>query len=242
MFQGDAEQARRHALMGVDLARATQDPAEVVGALTFYAGTLQPDSTKAAVVAEEAVRVARAAENVSGLLRVLFLLQSLVAHQEPARAQALLDEAADVARKLGDRWAVAMAVSYQGGMALVQEDWPTALRATADAIELDLQLGGTIQLEASFLMASVALAHLHLLEPAAVLAGFVEAHFPGLAVDQEWQDLLAASDQLVLDTLGVTHTSGLKAHGATLTNADASAYLRIQRDRALCDEPKPHHL
>jgi predicted ATPase/DNA-binding SARP family transcriptional activator len=242
MFQGDTEQAQRHALMGVDLARATQDPAEVVGALTFYAGTLQPDSTKAAVVAEEAVRVARAEEDFPGLLGVIFPLASMVAHQDPARAQALVDEGAEVARKLGDRWAVAVAVSYQGGNALVQEDWPTALRATTDAIELDLQLGGTIQLEASFLMASAALAHLHLLEPAAVLVGFVEAHFPGLAVDQGWQDLLAASDQLVLDTLGETTTSELKAHGATLTNADASAYLRIQRDRVLGDEPKPHHL
>jgi predicted ATPase len=242
MLQGDTEQAQRHALKGVDQARATQDSAEVVGALTFYAGTLQPDTTKATVVAEEALRIARAAENFSGLMQVIFLLQSLIAHQDPARAQALLDEGADVARKLGDRWAVAVAVSYQAGVALIQEDWPTALRATADAVELDLQLGGSIQLEASFLMASVALAHLHLLEPAAVLAGFVEAHFPALAVDQGWQDLEAASDQLVLDTLGETHTSELKAQGATLTNADANAYLRVQRDRALGDEPKPHHL
>jgi hypothetical protein len=235
MWQGNFDQARRDAGAAVDLARATQDPFELANALTLYATTLQPDNNHAAVAAEEAVGVAREAE--LPLPHALFLLSTIIAHEQPARAYALLDEAADIARKIGDDWWIASTLAHRASLALLAEDWPTALRIATDAAEQDLQLGGSTMLGAIFRNASGALAHLQVLEPAAVLAGFTGGD-PAPMVGQEWYEDWSATEQLLLDTLGPTRTAELKAHGSTLSNADALVYLRSQCDQALADDRK----
>jgi hypothetical protein len=237
MFRGHADQARHDAEIAVDLARASQDPSALALALSFYAMTLQADRDKAAVVAEEAVRVSRDAEIPSAFIYAVFSLTSNIAQEQPARTDALFDEVADVARKLGDTWALALTVGWKMRNALVQEDWPTALRIATDAAEQDLQLGGSVQFGAYFIGASIALAHLQIPEPAAVLAGFAE-RFPHLTGDQDWQRLFAANDKFLLGTFGPTRAAELKAHGATLSNADAFDFLRSQCDRAVADGSK----
>jgi predicted ATPase/DNA-binding SARP family transcriptional activator len=238
IFQADRDQARHHARVAVDLARASQDPSELVGSLTLYSSALQPDRKEAAVVAEEAVRVARDAELASEFLYAAIMLISIIGHEQPSRTDALLDEVAEVAHKLGDRQAIAMAIGGKGGSALIREDWPTALRFATDAAELDLQLG-SIQFGIHFTGASISLAHLEIFEASAVLAGFAE-RFPPPTYDQQWQPLFDATDRLLLDTLGPTRTAELKAHGATLSNADAVIYLRRQREGALEDDHPAH--
>jgi hypothetical protein len=242
LVQGKFDQAQRHAGVCVDLARAIQDPFEIASSLCFYAVTILPESPghamvsrrqgesppEAVVIAEDAVTVARNAQIPSILLHALIILVSIIDEEQPSRARALLDEAADLARKLGDRWGIATAVASQAGIALVQEDWPTALLASTESVEADFQLGGSWQLCATFILASIALAQLQLLEAAAALIGFIDARFPPPAVDQALQAQFAAARQRMVDTLGATRTEELEAHGATLTIADAVTYLRSE--------------
>jgi predicted ATPase/DNA-binding SARP family transcriptional activator len=227
LFQGDLDRARHHAEIALDLARATQDPFEIATVLSLYAAALQSDRNEAVTVAEDVVRVARDAAIPSVLTGAIFILTGIISVEQPARAYALLDEAVDAARKLGDCWAVATALSLQGGIALIQEDWEMALRLATEAAEEDLEFGGSSQLRATIRCASVALAQLQGLESAAVLAGFAEARFLYPVISHwEFQSLVDATDDLLLDILGPTRTAELKAHGSTLSNADAVAYLR----------------
>jgi predicted ATPase len=238
MFQGNIDQAKQDAQMAVDLARANQDP-ELAAALTLFAATLQPDRDKVVVVAEEAVRVARNANTPSGLLYAVFPLAGILAPEQPARADALLVEAVGIARKLGDRWAAATALSFRAGIAMGQEDWQRALRMQIEAAERDLELGGSSQLGATFLGASITLAQLQFLEPAAILAGFVDTRFTNEVLDQEsFEPLRVATEQLLLDGLGLTQIAELKARGARLSDAEAVVYLRSQHERSAVDDAK----
>jgi predicted ATPase/DNA-binding SARP family transcriptional activator len=231
LIQGNLGQAQHEAQVCVDMARAAQDPFDLSAALTIRSTTRLLDSKEATVDAQEALQIARQVESPSRLLHALFTLSLAIVHEQPTRACALIDEAAEVARKLGDRWALATADAYRARVALVQEDWPTALRAATDAAEQDIQLGGSVPLGSTFIMGSIALARLQLLESAAVLVGVIEARFPFPAIDPEWQRLFAVSCRLMLDTLGVSRTAELKADGAFLTIADGVAFLRSECDR-----------
>jgi predicted ATPase/DNA-binding SARP family transcriptional activator len=233
LFQGDFDAAQHHTQTWVDLARASQDPSDLAPALSVYATTLYAETTEAVIVAEEAVRVGRDNGIPSQLLGALFTLTPLIGRSQPARAHALVDEAADVARKIGDQQAIATAVGHQARLAIAQQDWPAALRAATHAAEQHLHGGMSPAFGPVITSAAIALAHLHRLEPAAILTGHADARYPALLIDQEAQKVVAATDQLILDTLGATRTAELKALGATLANGDAVAYLRTQRDEAL---------
>jgi predicted ATPase/DNA-binding SARP family transcriptional activator len=236
MFEGDLAQARKHAEASVDHARATQDPFAITSALTLYATTLFPETDRATTVIEEAVHIARDAGIGSVLLTALTTLTTSIVHEHVERARALVNEMTVVANKLGDRWAIATATAYQAGVALVQQDWPRALRAATDAAERDLEVGGSAQLAATLAMAYMALDGLQLFEPAAVLEGLTEARFPPLAVDEQWHGAIAAANDRILDALGAPKTSELKARGAALTVAAAVTYLRSECDTALALE------
>jgi hypothetical protein len=231
LIQGNIDQAQHEAQICVDMAWAAQDPLDISAALALRSTTRLLDSKEATLDAQEALQIARQVESPSHLLHALFVLSLAIVHEQPTRAGALVDEAAEVARKLGDRWALATADAYRARVALVQEDWPAALQASTDAAEQDFQLGGSIPLGSNFVMGSIALAHLQLFESAAVLVGVIEARFPFPAVDQEWQSLFAGTCQLMLDTLGVSRAAELKADGASLSTADAVAFLRSECDR-----------
>jgi predicted ATPase/DNA-binding SARP family transcriptional activator len=235
LLQADFEQAEQRAEKWVEVARVTQDAFDIASALVFHAATRQSDAARCAVVAEEAVRVSRDAEITSTLLYALLILTQAVAPEQPARARELLAEAAEVARKLGDGWGIATAVAYQASIAMVQSDWHASLRAATDAAGLFLQSGVSLQLGATFTTASVALAHLGFPEPAAAVAGLVDARFPPAPVEG-WDALTSATEQLILDALGSARTAEVKAQGATLTIADGVAYLRRESERVFDDE------
>jgi predicted ATPase/class 3 adenylate cyclase len=232
MYQGNFDYAQHLAQRSVDRARAAHDPSEIAGALCLYATTLGPDAVRAALVAEEAVQVARDAEATFTLVNALLTLSGHVVHEQPERARALLDEAADLAQKLGDHQTLAVAIGFQAGIAIREQNWPVALQAATDAAEQHLHVGKSGAFAAILTLAYMALARMELPEPAAILAGATESDLPPLGLDQEWQAVANETDQLLLDALGANRTEELKAQGAALTVADAVDYLKHQRDQA----------
>jgi len=114
-----------------------------------------------------------------------------------------------------------------------------ALIAEMRSVLARIVVGKSPTFAAILSLAYIALAHLQLPEPAAILAGVTDAHFPPRHLDQEWQAHSTATERLILDALGAIRTQQLKAHGATLTIADAVAYLRNECDRALANHPSP---
>jgi hypothetical protein len=231
LLHGDLNQARRDARENLELTRATQDPFLIAGALLLYGTALQPEKDEAAAALEEAVSVARDADIPFLFQHAICSLIDTVVHEQPSRAQALLQEATDAARRLGDPLAIARVACEEAGISLVLGDWRTALLASTDAAEQEFQIGA-LQLGVTLRKACMALAHLEFFEPAAVLAGFVDAHVPVSGVS-EWQALFARTDQLLLDALGSTRRTELRAHGATLGIDDAVEYLRTVSEGVL---------
>jgi hypothetical protein len=239
LLEGDLDQARREARANVELVRASQDQYGLAGSLVLYGYALLPDTVGAAAAFEEAASTARDADPFQSLHAVSTLAHFIV-HEDPSRAQELLQEAGELARKLGDPLTLARVVSLEAGISLVRGDWQTALRTATEGAQQDLQSGGSLPVGVTLLMASTALAHLRVFEPAAILTGFVDACIPVAGVP-EWETLFAAADEVVLDTLGTARTQELKAYGATLTLADAVALLRGEHDRAFADELAASH-
>jgi predicted ATPase/DNA-binding SARP family transcriptional activator len=238
MFRGNFDQAQHLAQRAVDQARDSQDPTEIAGALIIYAHTLVLDATTAAVAAEEAVQVSREVDSPFLLLHALLVLAERVVHDQPRRAHELVDAAADLARELGARQELATAIGGQAAIAITQHKWLDALLAATDGAEQHLQVGMSANFGTILALASMALAHLQLLEPAAILSGVTEARFPPAGFDRAWQARATAVEQLMVDALGATRTHELKAYGALLTVADAVAYLRNQRDQVLATTPE----
>jgi predicted ATPase/DNA-binding SARP family transcriptional activator len=235
-YRGNLDQARPLAQSALDQARASQDRTAIAAALVTYSETLGvTDATAAAGAAEEAVQVSRDADSPYLLLYALFALMAAVVHDQPGRARALLDEAADVARRVGARQELATAIGYQAGIAITEQNWHDALLAATEGAEQHLQVGTRGELASFFAFAYIALARLQLLEPAAVLAAVTEAHFPPLVLDPTWQARDTGTKQLIRDGLGAARTQELNAYGAALTVADAVAYLRNQCDQALAN-------
>jgi predicted ATPase/DNA-binding SARP family transcriptional activator len=228
--QGDVGRARLLAQTCVERARATEDPYEITTALIAQASTLYPEPAKVGTVAEEAVHIARDAGILSNLLYALILLLPNVAPEQTARRLALIDEAADVAYRLGDRQAIAMVDTQRAAVAILQKDWPAALHRLVDAAEAHVHAGQSQAFGGTLGMASIALAHLQRFEPAAVLAGAADGRMSITFIDEYWQTMVTASNQQILDALGATRVEQLRAHGANLTFADAVAYLRNASD------------
>jgi predicted ATPase/DNA-binding CsgD family transcriptional regulator len=229
LLQGEFDQAQQHASRCAELARIAHDPFELASALTLYAAAF-PNTLDGVPRAEEAVHVARDAGIPSTYLYALAVLIPCLVHEQPARAQTLIDDYEDVARRLGDRQASAMAYTYRSGVAAVQGDWHTALHAATQAAEAHLEFGGSLDLGAALTMAAMALAHLGRADAAAILAGVIEHRYPPIAVDDQWRRQITAADQLILETLGAPRTAEQKTHGATLTITAAVAFLRTQHD------------
>jgi predicted ATPase/class 3 adenylate cyclase len=111
---GNFERAREQADESLALARSLEGPLLIVCALEALAAVqrAEGDTTSAVSALEEARSVGRAG-SVPGayLSSVTRMLGELAAEAGDAeRAKALLDEAADVARAVGDRWGVERAI------------------------------------------------------------------------------------------------------------------------------------
>jgi tetratricopeptide (TPR) repeat protein len=231
-FQNDLKRARQHAEAWLELARDGNDPFELAHALILLATALLDDPTRAAVVAEQAVRAARKVGAAGTLLYALLTQALALTEQDPERALKSLQEAADVAASLGDRAGAASSMTSQGAIALRRRDWHAALRAYAAGVEQHLQLGQPLLVE--LLGLATAFAGMGCYEPAAVIFGLAHAmsavhpstaHAPDDLV-QDAQDTVAAA----FDTDQLTE---LEARGAAMDLETAAVYLRREVDRIL---------
>ena len=87
---------------------------------------------------EESVRVARDAGIFSALSIGLPFLAGMLPIEESERALALLDEAIEVGRLVGDRWSVRQVTMAKGSIALQRGEWRTALQLALDYIDHDV--------------------------------------------------------------------------------------------------------
>jgi predicted ATPase len=233
-FQGDVKAARRHAEAWAELARADNDAYEIAAALTLLTAALFDDPAQAAVVAEQAVQAARQIGAADRLLYALLAESTALTEYDTERVIRSLQEAAELAASLGDRFGAASALTNQGAVALRRRDWRTALRAYASGVEQHLQLGQPIAVE--LIGVATAFAGLGCAEPAAVMFGLAQALFPvyppnALAPD----DLFNSAEDAVTAALEPDRLAELKARGAALDLPSAVVYLRGEVDRILMD-------
>ena len=173
---------------------------------------------------EESVRVARDAGIVSALSIGLPMLAGILPVEQSARALALLDEAVEAGRLVGDRWSVRRVTGTKVVIALQRGEWRLALQLTLDLIDIDVALA----LADVLFGAAIALGRLGRFEAAAVVLGRADAMASRRGGMQWTLDLVAATDHAILAALGEEHAATLAARGAALDYADAVTYLRAQ--------------
>jgi predicted ATPase/DNA-binding SARP family transcriptional activator len=232
LYRGDLDHAAHQAETYIEIARGEGDPFHLACALTMYGSVLTSDRTRAAVAEEEAVRVARDAHITSALLYALLALSSCLPPDDD-RAFALIDEIVDVGTALGDRNAVAIAISTRGAIAALHQDWQGALRASVAAAAQYLDGGQSHALVAALQVAFVALAAIGHSEPAAIMIGLVDEHFGRRMGPDDLRALMTDADAALLDALGASRLAELKDQGATLSFPDAADYLQAQANLAL---------
>jgi predicted ATPase/class 3 adenylate cyclase len=233
-FQNDLKRARQHAEAWLELARARNDPFELAHALILVATSLLDDPTRAAVVAEQAVRAARQVGAAGTLLYALLTQALALTEQDPERALKSLQEAADVAASLGDRAGAASAITSQGAIALRRRDWHAALRAYAAGVEQHLQLGQPLLVE--LLGLATAFAGMGCYEPAAVIFGLAHAmHAVHPSTATAPDDLVQGAENTVAAAFDTDQLTELEARGAAMDLASAVSYLRGEVDRILAD-------
>ena len=177
-YRNDFEEARRHAEEYVELARKSGDPYELADALLTLGGALQitePTLDAAIATTEESVRVARAAGIDTRLIFALPNLATWLPYEESERALALLDEAIEIATRIGDRLGVAHATGVKARLAARRGDWRTASKGPSTPP--NRRSSSVIMGVASRTLytAGVALCALGSYEPAAVLFGKANA-------------------------------------------------------------------
>jgi predicted ATPase/class 3 adenylate cyclase len=234
-FRGEVAEAARHAEEWVELARATGDPYEISHALIML-GAAQfaapgKDADQAKLTLEEAVRIARTEGLVSSLLYALIALVTVLPPDDAEQKLKLLDEAIDVATKLGDRQDVAIAIAMQGGIAAQRGDHRVALRASVNAAERQLEVGESLGFTQILRGAAIDFVNLGHLEAGAVLIGFADARAERRGPELFLEQLEAAES--TLSELGEQRVAKLKEIGAALRSTDVVAYLRAQADTVL---------
>jgi predicted ATPase len=234
-FEGDTERARQHAQTWADLAKARNDSYELAHGLTLLAPASIGDPGRAAEVAEQAVQVSRQVGAASALLYALLAQAGILTERDPDRALRSLQEAADVAACLGDRFGAASAITNQGVIALARRDWLTALHAYVVGIEQHLQLGQPVAVE--LIGVATAFAGLGYLETAAVIFGLAHAIFGvHLLVWSLPEDQVHSAEDAIAAAFDTDRLAQLKARGAAMDLASAAVYLRTEVDRILAED------
>jgi predicted ATPase/class 3 adenylate cyclase len=233
LFQRDPERTRQHAEAWAELARAHNDGYELAKALTLLAPALVDDPAHAGAVAEQAVQAARQVGAADALLYALLVQGLALTEQDLERALRSMQEAADVAASLGDRFGEAAAIAYQGGIALRRCDWQTALRTYAAGVEQHIQLGQPITDE--LIGVAIAFAGLGCVEPAGVIFGLAQT-MSGLHLPTSLPaDLVDSAEEAIVAAFDTEQLTQLKARGAALDLPSAVAYLRSEVDRILAN-------
>ena len=233
LFRGAPEEARRHAEAWVDHARTSADPHELAHALLLLAGALPTDTKLRIATLEEQVAVARSAGITSALTTALSFLANNLEPDDSKRALELLDEAAEVSRRLGDRRGVALAMGSKGAMACRHGDWSTALQAACDATEHMRELGGDVTIKDGFHLGGMALVELGHPEAAAVLIGKGDAMSSRTINDWWWGKAIEGADAAIVEALGEGRAAAMAARGAAMATSDAVDYMRADADEVL---------
>jgi predicted ATPase/DNA-binding SARP family transcriptional activator len=234
-FRGELEAARHQAEVSLEQARASGDPFETVNALNLLAGTLFGEPAKGRVAAQEAVHLARDAGLVSLLPLALITHLGFVGGDDPALELALHDEIIATASALGDKNLVAVMVASRESIRPARQgDWPSVLRAIADAA--GQYVGSTkTTLTIDYLQnAAITFTALRHFEPGAVILGFADGHSRRFE-NPEIMRLLTATDKALVNALGEDLLSQLKARGSALDLPGAVTYLRAEAERALAE-------
>jgi predicted ATPase/class 3 adenylate cyclase len=239
-FRGDLPRSRAFADEWIQLARHAGDRYELVNALTMLGGVLRlSDRVDDAVVTlEESVRIARDAGIDAALAFSLSFLAQDLPGEDFERALAMLDEAIDVATRIREPMGVATAYGTKGTIAAQRSDWNVALGASADALDLNRQIGDVATGRRNLFIAAAALAKLGAFEPSAVILG--KADSMGLRVGSEWSIvLLETIDALLLEQVGERRVTELAARGAAMAFVDVVAHLRTAADGLLESRADP---
>jgi hypothetical protein len=236
LFRGDLERARHDAECCLEQARAIGEPYLIVGSLMLLAAALSGDPERGVVVAEEAARLARDEGLVSLLGLALLAYGSYVGGKDPALDLAVHEEVIGIATALGDQQLLVAAVASRESMRARQGDWPSVLRAYADATAQFTDARFAVDAFYGAALAFIALEHF---EPGAVILGFADAHFLRWQGNEELTGHLTAAEQALLNALGQDTLSVLEGRGSALDLPDVVAYLRTEADRALAEVREP---
>ena len=236
LFRGNHDEARHHAELWLEQARATGDPFEISSALLLLEGALVGDPVRGKAVADESVRVARDAGLHSALAYALGTSLSFLEPEEYERELAIYGEIIEVATAIGDDRQVGLVLASRESTKARQGDWRTTLRSAASAVS-PYRGGGDIGwVVPTLTTAAIALTKFERFEAAAVVFGFSEAHMIGAkGGNEEYRTYVAAAEAAMLDALGEVHLAELRARGAGLALPDAIDYLCIEADRALAE-------
>ena len=233
IFRDQLDAARGYAEAWVELARAADDPYELVIALIALAGAYmvqEPDVGIASL--DEAVRVGRDAGIASALSLGLPILAGMLPIEESERAITLLDEAVEIGTVIGDRLGVSMVLEARASISARRGEWPTTLRAAVESAELKLEVGDLVNIVGSFVFAALAFAALGHPEPAALFMS--RARVMTDRLNAYWAvEMMAATDAELLAALGEERLATLRARGAALEITDAVAYLRAEAEPVL---------
>src|SRR4051812_2288879 len=233
--RGEAETAEQYAEQWLALARERNDPYEISHALILLASARFGDPERGIPAADEAIQISRDAGIASALLYALIVRGNLPA--DTTSALAILDEATDVARQLGDRHGVAVVEAFRGTIASRDGNWPLALRSVVDAVTAQYANDPSMIMAAPFFGISIALSRLGDFTSSAIALGFVQAHYPGVVLDPVSAALLGETIGLLHEHLGRDERQRLRAHGAALDLQQMIAY--AQEAAASLPDPRP---
>jgi hypothetical protein len=220
--RGESDMAEHYAERWLVGARERNDPYEVSHALILLASTRFNEPERAIPLAEEAVQVSRDGGIASALLYALIVRANLPA--DNADALALLDEATDVARRLGDRHGVGVAEMFRGGIAFREGKWSLALRSVVDSVAAQFINDPTMIMPPPLYSISGSLCRLGDLTGSALVLGFVSRNYVGIALDAEGQKFLAETETLLRNGLDEKELERLQAQGAALDLRQVIAY------------------
>ena len=153
------------------------------------------------------------------------LISSGVYPTESTDQYAVVEEAVEVARLLGDRQGEIVAESFRGTVATRERNWRVALQSFAESAAKQFDYGETVTLMGPCWWGSFALCHLGELELAASAMGFAAEHFPMLT-DVETMALRSEADALLREGLGDDEVVRLKSSGAAMSTRELVALLQ----------------
>ena len=231
MVRGDVDEAQHQFGIAVELARAAGDDYWLNISLIGYAAVfgMRGDVEQGAQFAQEAAAAARRCGMVSGLAQALVSYGWITRATAPGPALAALDEAAELAARVGTPMALAFAHANAAVLHAQLGDRNAARADARQAIAAAQRRGDRPQLGNVMIFTALALVAADALQPAAILAGaarpMVGTFFDVLPDAQ----LLSTN---LLSALGEDQVEVLRAQGDAMDDDTAVAFALTALDDA----------